>query len=134
MINRCLSLLFIGLMIFSASSQTLRAQTGAGDDSARTAKVKAAVLKRGVNAEKKVNVKLPGGAKLKGFISRVGDDSFTLTDSKTRQANTLAYRDVAKVSGNGLSIGAKIGIGVGVLAAVMFVALVVSTNGNLGGL
>ncbi len=40
-----------------------------------------------------VEVKLRDTAKLKGYISDAGDDSFTVTDSKTGSSETVAYAD-----------------------------------------
>lgn len=77
-------------------------------------KVKAAVAKRGTGPKAKVTVKLKDKTKLKGYISDAAGDSFTLSDSKTGQARTLAYSDVAEVKKQGgMSLAAKIGIGVG---------------------
>lgn len=87
------------------------------------AKIKANVVKRGTGENKRVVVKRLDGTKLKGYISQTSEDSFTLTDSKTKQSNLIAYRDVTQVKGSGLSKGAKIGIAVGVAAgaAAIFV-------------
>ncbi len=91
-------------------------------------KIKASVLKRGVGEKSRVKVKRQDGTTLKGFISQAGEDSFVLTDSKTRQTTTLAYQDVTQVKGPGLSKGKKIAIGVGVGAAVAAVVIGVSIS------
>ena len=90
----------------------------------RTAKVKAGVARRGTGERSRVTVKLQDGTKLKGYISHAGEDSFAVTDDKTGQASTVAYRDVAQVKGRGgLSTAAKIGIGVGIGVAVLILGL-----------
>ena len=61
------------------------------------------------------------GTELKGYISQTGDESFELTDSKTKQVTSIAYRDVAQVKGSGLSKGAKIGIGIAIGAAAAII-------------
>jgi hypothetical protein len=73
---------------------------------------------------------------MKGFISQAGEDSFTLTDSKTKQTSTLAYSDVARVKGTGLSTTSKVLIGVGVGVAVTLGALAIAFRNfdPLGGL
>ena len=87
--------------------------------------VKASVAKRGTGRKAKVTVKLKDRTKLKGYISSASSDSFTLSDSETGQARTLAYSDVAEVKKQGgLSLAAKIGIGVGITVGVL--ALVVA--------
>jgi hypothetical protein len=134
MFIKCMSSGLITLLLFFGSHQTISAQTSGGNNSADTAKTKANVLKHGASEKSQVEVKLRNGTKMKGSISQVGDDSFTLTDSKLKQTNTLTYSNVAQVKRSGLSIGAKIAIGVGIFAAVMVVALAISTDGHLGNL
>jgi len=76
------------------------------------------------------------GTKLKGYISQTLEDSFDLTNAKTKQPTTVLYRDVAQVKKQGLSTGAKIalGIGIGALAtAVVIGALVASAGADLFG-
>ena len=126
MFKKCLSVAFIGMLLFSTNLQSISAQTNTGNNTVTTDKIKANVTKRGTGEKARVNVKMLNGTKMKGFISQAGDDSFTLTDSKTKQTNTLAYSDVAQVKGTGLSTGAKILIGVGVGVAVTAVVLAVA--------
>jgi sRNA-binding regulator protein Hfq len=107
-------------MVFSANLQSIFAQSKT-DKTAE--KIKADVSKRLAKGKSKVAVKLKNGTKLKGYISRAGEDSFELTNYKTNQTSTIAYDDVAKVKGQGLSSGAKIAIGVGVAAGVVLLIL-----------
>ena len=136
MIKKCLSVAFIGLLLFSTNLQSISAQTNTGNNTITTDKIKANVTKRGTGEKARVNVKMLNGTKMKGFISQAGEDSFTLTDSKTKQTSTLAYSDVAQVKKQGLSTGAKILIGVGVGVAVTAVVLAVAFRNfdPLGGL
>lgn len=92
------------------------------------------MTRRGTGEKARVNVGMLNGTKVKGFISQAGDDSFTLTDSKTKQTSTLAYGDVTQVKGAGLSKGAKILIGVGVGVAVTAVVLAVAVDRAFNGL
>ena len=68
---------------------------------------------------------------MKGFISQTGEDSFDLTDSKTKQTTAIAYRDVAQVKKPGLSTGAKVLIGVGIGVAVSAVVIGIAVGGAL---
>jgi hypothetical protein len=103
------------------------AQTGQGES--RVEKVKAAVARRGTGNKARVTVKLQDGSKVKGYISQAGEDSFSLTDSKTGQTRTLAYSDVLQVKKpGGLSIGAKIGIGLGITVGVLALLYVAACN------
>lgn len=108
MLQRYLSIVLVGLLAFGANTSFVFAQT---DNN--TEKVKAEVLKRGVNQKKRVRVKMLNGSKIKGYISQIGDDSFSLSNSKTNQPTVIAYRDVEKIESGGLSGGARVGIIVG---------------------
>ena len=80
-----------------------------------------------------MRIKLQNKTELKGYISQVGEDSLTLTDSKTGQKTTVAYLDIKDVKGAGLSKGAKIAIWVGVVATEVIAVLLVSQKSlNLG--
>jgi hypothetical protein len=112
MFKRYLSTILTGLLVLSIGPTLVFAQSGAD-----AAKVKAEVTKRGVNEKKPVRVKMLDGSKIKGYISQVGDESFTLTPSKTKQPKVIAYQDVKRVEGRGLSGGARVGIIVGAAIA-----------------
>lgn len=122
MIKKYLSIVLIGLLVFSANTSLIFAQTKTAD----AEKIKADVMKRGTNEKKSVRVKMLNGTKLKGYISQIGEDSFTLTDSKTKQPTVIAYRDAAKVEGRGLAGGAKIGIIVAAAAGATLLVLYVA--------
>jgi len=126
MIKKCLSVALLGLMLLFINLQLINAQTNAGNNAAAVEKIKANVTRRGTGEKARVNVKMLNGTKMKGFISQADEDSFTLTDSKTKQTSTLAYSDVAQVKKQGLSTGAKILIGVGVGVAVTAVVIAVA--------
>jgi hypothetical protein len=136
MIKKCLSAAFIGLMLLFTIPQLINAQTNTSNNAATVAKIKANVTRRGTGEKARVNVKMLNGTKMKGFISQAGEDSFTLTDSKTKQTSTLAYSDVARVKGTGLSTTSKVLIGVGVGVAVTLGALAIAFRNfdPLGGL
>lgn len=129
MIERCLSFVLVGLVFFASNPVLIPAQTNGNASPA--AKVKASVLKRGTGTRAKVNVKMPNGTQMKGYISQAGEDSFTLTDLKTSQTTTLAYSDVKQVKGaGGLSTAAKIaiGVGIGVAATVIVIGVAVASS------
>jgi sRNA-binding regulator protein Hfq len=128
MIKKCLSVAFIGLLLFSTNLQSISAQTNTGNNTVTTDKIKANVVKRRTGEKARVNVKMLNGTKMKGFISQAGEDSFSLTDPKTKQTSTLAYSDVAQVKGTGLSTTSKILIGVGVGVAITAVVLAVAVR------
>jgi sRNA-binding regulator protein Hfq len=110
----------MALLLHSAGAMQLSIAAQTTQDTSRVEKVKGDVAKRGTGKKARVKVKLQNGSKLKGYITQAGEDSFTLTDSKTKQATTLAYRDVTQVKKQGgLSIVTMVGIGVAITAATL---------------
>ena len=91
-------------------------------------KIKANVLKRGTGESTRVKVKLRDNAKLEGYISDASAETFTVTDRKTGVTTTVAYPQVKSVQGNNLSTGAKIAIGVGIAATIIFIILWFTTG------
>ena len=111
MFKRCLSVILAGLLLFGVNTSFIFAQTKADDNkAANVEKVKASVAKRGTSEKNQIRVKMLNGTKLKGYISQISDDSFTLTDSKTKQPTVIAYSNAARVEGRGMSGGVRIGI------------------------
>lgn len=71
------------------------------------------------------DVKMISGEKLKGRITGITNDSFTLTDSKTGSSRSIAFMDVSKISKHhsGLSTGAWIAIAAGAAGAIILFAV-----------
>jgi hypothetical protein len=95
----------------------------------RIEKVKAGILKLGTGPDARVAMKLRGDAKVAGYISEVGSDSFVVKDLKTGAATTVDFADVAQVKGHNLSTGAKIAIGIaiGVGATLLVLYIIFAT-------
>ncbi len=132
MLKKSLSVALLGLTLLFTNLQLINAQTNPGNNAATVEKIKANVTKRGTGEKARVNVKMVNGTKMKGFISQAGEDSFTLTDSKTKQTSTLAYSDVAQVKGTGLSTTSKILIVVGIGVAITVVVIAAAPKGIEG--
>jgi hypothetical protein len=64
---------------------------------AQTAKVKAAIHKRGTGEKARVKLTLYDKSKLQGYITKIGPDSFAITDRKTRQVRIISYFEVKRV-------------------------------------
>lgn len=108
--------------IAQGRSQT-RPQSSAADN---TTKVKSEIAKRVDHKKTRVKIKLGTGEELKGQIDQAGDDKFTLIQDKTGKRFELAYSEVAKVSGRGMSTLAKVGIVTAIAAGVLAVAVIVA--------
>jgi len=91
-------------------------------------KVKANVQKLGTGESTRVKVRLRDQSKLEGYISDASADTFTITNRKTGVATTVAYPQVKSIEGNNLSTGAKIAIGAGIAAAIIFIILWFTTG------
>lgn len=93
--------------------------------SAQVVNVKEQVQKRGVGEKSRVKVTLMNASEVKGYISKIDEASFAVTDKKSGQTATVSYAEVQRVQGPGLSKGATIGITVAVVVGVLVVIVVV---------
>lgn len=95
------------------------------------AKVKQGIAKLGTGQDAQISVKLRDKTKLAGYVSRVGEQSFFVTDMKTGAETEVAYPNVTKATGANMSTGAKIAIGVlaglGVVFLVLWIAYAASS-------
>lgn len=124
MLKKYLTFTLVCLLLITANASLISAQTQTSKEASAVAAIKETVAKRGTGENKRVQVKKHDGTKLKGYISQADEDSFTLTDSKTKQSTEIAYSDVAKIK-NRSSKGDKIAlIAVGSAAAVVAVVII----------
>ena len=128
MFNKLLSLCLVALLI-NLTAMTPAYASSKEEKQARFAeKVKANVLKVGTGQAARVKIKLQDKTKVAGYVSAANDEGFTVIDSKTGVATTIAYSQVKSVQGHNLSTGAKIAIGVGIAAAIIFIILWYTTG------
>ncbi|MEP6924361.1 MAG: hypothetical protein ABI954_07835 [Pyrinomonadaceae bacterium] len=125
MIKKWLTFAVICLLVITTNSSLISGQNRTENNASAIAKIKANVLRRGTGGNHRIKVKMLDGTKIEGYISQAGENSFSLTDSKTKQITSVAYRDVAQVKGSGLSKGAKIGIGVAIAGGIAAVVLAI---------
>jgi len=133
MVKKYLSFIVCCLLLITANASFISAQTNTENKDSSIAKVKAKVTKRSTAKNTYIKVKMLDGKKLSGDITQAGEDSFTLTDSQTKQSTSIAYRDVAQVKGKGLSTTSKILIGVLAGAAAIVLTIVLIPICNEGG-
>jgi hypothetical protein len=107
-------------LVFQSNASAFPA-SDAAQGSSHVNEVKTEIQKYDTAKKKQVKVTLRSGNELKGYVSRLDDVSFDLTE-KSGRVSKLSYEDVEKVHGGGLSRGAKIGIVVA--GAIAVVALV----------
>ena len=128
MFKKLLSLALVALLINLAGVTPAYAASKEEKQARFAEKVKAGVLKFGTGEAARVKVKLRDKTQLAGYISAADGEGFTVIDSKTGMATTIAYPQVKKVQGHNLSTGAKIAIGVGIAAAIIFIILWFTTG------
>lgn len=99
MFNRCLISL-LTLLVFNLSIGTVVFSQGQDDKKAqRQRNVEIEVNKIGVSDKIPVVVKLEDGRKsVKGYITEITDDGFTVIDKKKKTTTSLKYSEVKKVS------------------------------------
>lgn len=97
MIKKWLSFALVCLLLVTSSSSLVSAQIKTENDASSIAKIKAKIVKRGTGESKLVEVKMLDGTERRGYISQAGEDSFTLTDSETKQSGSVSYSGVARV-------------------------------------
>jgi hypothetical protein len=128
MFRKLVTLLLVAFVINLAGVRLAYANSKEEKQARFAEKIKANVLKLGTGESTRVKVKLRDKTKLEGYISDAGAETFTVTDRKTGAATTVAYPQVKSVQGNNLSTGAKIAIGVGIAAAIIFIILWYTTG------
>ena len=128
MFRKLTTLLLVALIVNLAGIRLAYAESKEEKQARYAEKIKTNVLKLGTGESTRVKVKLRDKAKLEGYISDAGPENFTITDRKTGVATTVAYPQVKSVQGNNLSTGAKIAIGVGIAAGIIFLILWFTTG------
>lgn len=120
--KKTISFLLIGMLLNLGFFHTTAFAESKAEKHA--AKVKAAITKLGTGVESRVEVKLRDKTKVKGYVSEITEDSFTLVNAETNAVTKIPYSQAKQVKGNNLSTGVKIAIGVGVILAIgIFYAL-----------
>lgn len=118
MFKKYLVFALIVLTFNFAGGRLVFAQTQSDKDAKKIQKIKTKVADYGTGEKSKVKVELRNQTKIKGYISAIDDDSFTVTDKKTGSTTKVDYAQVKKVSRNSLSTGVKIAIAVGIAVPV----------------
>src|SRR3954470_15826288 len=119
MLKKFLSLLLVYLIINMVSISPVYAGPKEEKQARFAEKVKRGILDFGTGTDARVEVMLNDKAKLNGYISEAGEDSFIVVAAKSGVATTVAYPQVKRVKGNNLSTGARIAIAVGLAIALL---------------
>lgn len=125
--RRALAIIVSG-MLWSSMLGYQPARVQAQEAARAASAVRAAIGKLGVGSKARVEVRLRDGIKLKGSVSSIGEDAFTITDSKTGASRTVAYADAARVKEPGRGFWARALI-IGVAAAALAGAAALDDGG-----
>lgn len=128
MFRKLVTLLLVAMVINLTGIRLAYAESKEEKQARYAEKIKTNVLKLGTGESTRIKVKLRDQTKLEGFISDANSDTFTITTRKTGVATTVAYAQVKSVQGQNLSTGAKIAIGAGIAAAIIFIILWFTTG------
>jgi hypothetical protein len=121
MSRKTLSLVLIGLILNLTFYSTALANPEKG--AKLQAKVKAGIIKLGTGTQSVVKVKLHDKTIVKGYVSEVSDESFTVVNENTQSVIKVPYSGVKQISGkNNLSGKTIIAIGIWV-ALITLIAI-----------
>jgi hypothetical protein len=86
-----------GLLLNLVCVFPVAASGGQEKEAKQLAEVKNKIAHLGTGPDARVEVKLRDKTKLKGYVSKIGDDDFTITDRKSGAATTVRYAQVEKL-------------------------------------
>ena len=115
------------LLMLGSFIQPLSAQDG---KVASVESVRIKIEKLGLGEKAKATIRRKDGAKIKGYISQSGEESFVLRNRKTDAPTIIRYADVLTVEENkGHSTARNVGIGVavGVGAVLAVVGILIAS-------
>lgn len=94
------------------------------------AKVKAGIAKLGTGKDARIKVKLKDGTKLKGYVSEISENGFTITSDETGFSTLVPYPNAKQVRGRNNLTGEVVFIGVFILIIVLVVAIGLDDDGK----
>ncbi len=129
MFKTAISLALIVIIALCLGAPSANAESKVEKQTRQTEKIKTGITQLGTGEQAGVQLKLKDQTKLKGYVSEANDDHFVVVDSKTGASTRVQYAQVQQAKGNNLSTGAKVAIGLGVLAAVLAILLIFENYG-----
>ena len=129
--NLTVVLMVVSFLFTTSSTEVTAAVTEAEKEAKKAEKIRAKVREQDIGEHSRVTIGLedskdPSKIKeLKGYVSKIDEDSFAVTNLKTKETTTVAYKNVAYVRGKGLPRAAKVAIAAGVGVAVLLIIYVV---------
>ncbi len=113
-------LLVIFLVNLALMPSVFASETKAEKEIKLAQKVKTEIAKLGVGIDSKIYVKLKDGTKLKGYISEINDEGFTVTDA-SGNITPVPYNHAKQVGGKNTKYGIIAAVGIVVFLVVLLV-------------
>jgi hypothetical protein len=126
MVKKILCLALAGLLINLMVASTAYAFSDEGKQARFIRQVKEGIAKLDTGPDARVEVKLHDKTKLKGYLKEVTADYFVVSDPATGVTAKVLYPEVKQVRGHNLSSGARIAIGVAIVAAILLTLAVLA--------
>lgn len=120
------------VVCFLFTISAIAGDTAAVSNQTDVAKIKSEIARRGTGDKARVKITTRDNKHVTGYVREIGDSSFVLVSKDSTDPRTLAYSDVVRVSGPGLSTRTKVGIGVGAFAVGVGItaAVILAKCGN----
>ena len=125
MIKQILLIALMALVVNLSLSPSALAADKLSKEAKHAAKVKAGIAKLGTGKDAKIKVKLKDGTKIKGYVSQISEDSFTVTDPETGTTTEVPYPNAKQVRGNNLSSGQ-----IAMIGTLVFILVLVALAGG----
>ena len=87
----------VGLLLNLVCVFPVAASSRQEKEAKQRAEVKNRIAHLGTGPDARVELKLRDKTKLKGYVSKIGDDEFTVTDQKSGATTTVSYAQVEKL-------------------------------------
>ncbi len=130
MMKKIISILLLAVTFNTAVIQGSFAQSSSDRDVQEHAeKIEKAIRKLRSGTDSKVTVNLWNKSKVKGYVSDIDDDSFTVVE-KNGNSSTIKFTEAKKVKGKNLPAGVWIAIGAGAGMLVFAVAILYAISKN----
>lgn len=127
MLKTVVSLMVVALLVNMAGAVPAYADSKTEKEARFEEKVKENINRLGTGEATRVEVRLRDKTRLKGYISEAGENNFVVVDA-SGGSHTVAYPQVKQVRGNNLSTGARIAIGVAIVAALLTLGVLAGRN------
>ena len=125
MIKQILLIALMALVVNLSLAPSALAADKLSKKAKHAAKVKAGIAKLGTGPDARIEVKLKDGRKVKGYVSEIAEDSFTITDPETGANTNIPYPSAKQVRGNNLSSGQ-----IAMIGTLVFILVLVALAGG----